>query len=370
VLSVGLLLRLHARDTFRRSEVVFALIAILLAFWHPFATALFMGFYFGYCLENFHQRSRFEQVRAAGILMLGAVTVFVLVSLFSRAEMGAHSRLLGFLTSYRTNEVNSIASFCALLLTQVALMSFVPKASSRLVGGVVLTALAVLLWYQNLPVLFLWFGVVLIKLFRLRYWSIFFMMATAAILPFGGGIGTPIYCLFGIIIAVYATVLEWPQTEAVLSFLAPRYAVGIVGLATIVLVAMRIGVDVPVVSRLAKPLLVERERTYQLENALAWLHNSQYCGYEIDFKENAGSPIDSTENVITRSNRPPAALEDVQYFWDNILRCRDAAHVGPLEGKMVLTFGGPVLENSNPVFVVNGKYAGDAVVWVKQTQSQ
>ena len=82
---------------------------------------------------------------------------------------------------------------------------------------------------------------------------------------------------------------------------------------------IRVGIKVPIVTRVASPLLTERERTYQLEHILAWLHNSDYCGYEIAFVENAGSPIDSVESAITRRNRPPAALEMSSFF--GILFC-------------------------------------------------
>ena len=72
---------------------------------------------------------------------------------------------------------------------------------------------------------------------------------------------------------------------------------------------VRAEIKVPIVTSVARPLLAERERTYQLENILAWLHNSDYCGYEVAFAENAGSPIDSIDNAITRRNRPPASFE-------------------------------------------------------------
>ena len=36
-------------------------------------------------------------------------------------------------------------------------------------------------------------------------------MLGAVLLPFGGGIGTPIYGLFAIIVAAYVTALGWSQ---------------------------------------------------------------------------------------------------------------------------------------------------------------
>jgi hypothetical protein len=122
--------------------------------------------------------------------------------------------------------------------------------------------------------------------------------------------------------------------------------------------------DIPIMTKLAMPLLTERERTYQLENALAWLHKSAYCKYEIKFTENAGNPTDSVDNVITRQNRPPASIEDVQFFWNKVLRCSERP--SDKTGIAILTFGGPALVDDIAVYTVKGKYAGDATVWIEK----
>jgi hypothetical protein len=128
---------------------------------------------------------------------------------------------------------------------------------------------------------------------------------------------------------------------------------------------VRAGINVPIVTKAAAPLLAERERTYQLEHILAWLHNSDYCGYEVAFAENAGSPLDSIENAITRRNRPPAALEDVQLFWNSVLQCQRGERPNTKAETAVVTFGGSALANSRPVFQIPGRYSGDATVWVE-----
>jgi hypothetical protein len=122
-----------------------------------------------------------------------------------------------------------------------------------------------------------------------------------------------------------------------------------------------------VVSGFVNPLLAERERTYQLEDALAWLHRSDYCSYEINFTEKAGSPVDSAENVVNRRNRPPSALEDVRTYWNGILRCRRSENSSDQSGTAIVTFGDPTrIADASSVLVIKGKYAGDAIVWVQK----
>jgi hypothetical protein len=368
ILTLGSLLFRYRRGTFEKREVWFALIATVLAFWHPFTTALFLGFYFGFYLETFPRRSAARHVQAAGILLFATTAIVALVAVFPRAQMPAGSRLSGFLVSYQTNEVNSAASFVALLLSQMVVLSMVRSLRLRFAVCALISILSLPFFYKGVPLLLLWFGVALIKVSSQRRWSVAFLLLTAILLPFGGGIGAPSYGLFAIIVSLYVTAMAWPEAERALSFLAPRHVMAIVAAMAVLLLTLRAGVEVPVVTKVAMPLLEEREKTYQLENALAWLHTSDYCSYEIDFTENSGSPVDSIDNVITRRNRPPSALEDVRFFWNHILRCRNGARPSDKSGTAIVTFGAPpLIADASSVFVMKGRYAPDAIVWVQQT---
>jgi hypothetical protein len=369
MLTLGALLWLRASGTFLQREVWFAIVATLLAFWHPFATGLFVGFYFGFYLDTFWQRSRAQHVQAVAILLVGLMTIIVLVVLFPRDHLPQDTRLLGFLVSYQTNEINRVASFVAFLLAQMVVFSMGLSPRLKLVTSLSVAALSAVFLLTSLPLLFIWFAAGLVKLFHSRCWNLFFLMLAAALLPFGGGIGSPMYVLFAIIVAVYVTPLGWQNAEKMLSFVKPRYVMAAIIASAIVVIMMRVGIDVPMVTRVATPLLAERERTYQLESILASLHNSDYCGSEIAYLENAGSPVADVESAITRRYRPPAALEDVQLFWNSALRCPKREGTNQKIGTATLTFGGQVLVGSSPIFVVKGRYAGDATVWIGDSQN-
>ncbi len=379
MLTLGALLNFQDSGTFEKREVWFAVVATLLVFWHPFATALFAGFYFGFYLDTLWQRSTAQHVQAAIILLVGMTAIVVMVVIFPRiatvvgtfprtATMPLDTRLFGFLVSYQTNEVNRVASLVAFLLTQMVIFSMGLSPKVKLAAFLLVSAVSIVFLLKSLPLLLVWFCAVLIELLRLRCWSLFFLMITAALLPFGGGIGTPIYVLFAIIVAAYVTPLGWSRAETALSLVSTRYVIGIIVASTIVLLMVRMGFEVSMVTKVASPLLTERERTYQLESILSWLHNSDYCSYEIAFAENAGSPIQSVESAITRRNRPPAALEDVQLFWKTVLQCQKAEHPKNQPRTAIVTFGGPALAASSPVFEVKGRYAGDATVWIRDSQ--
>jgi hypothetical protein len=369
MLTIGALLRLRAAGTFGRREVGFAIVAIALALWHPFATALFLGFYFGFYIETFRDRSIMQHIRAVVILLAGALAIALFVVTFHRPEiMSLDTRLHGFLVSYRTNEVNLVASLVAFLLAQMVVLSMGLGARMRLGAILFVSAVGAVFLLTGLPLLLLWVGLVLIKLVRLRCWSLCFLALAAALLPLGGAIGTPTYALFAIVVGVYVTALEWPRAESVLSVVRTGYVIGGLGVLLAVLLMVRMGMDVPIVTSVAKPLLMERERTYQLEKILAWQHDSEYCGYEISFAEDAGSPVYSLESAMLRRNRPPAALEDVRILWDNVLRCRNTGAFNYKTETSIVTFSGSPLVGLRPVFRVEGRYAGDATVWIEDSR--
>jgi len=370
LLTLGALLRLHSNLCFEKYQVWFAAVATLLAFWHPFATGLFLAFYFGYYLETFHERSRAQHFQAVLILLACTLAVAVLVVLFPVLPTPLSAKVYAFLVSYRTNEVNVVASVVAFLLAELTVLSL--ELSPRLNAGALLIVCGVgaAFFAKGVPLLILWCAIALLKLYRLRYWSLFFLALAAILLPFGGGLGSPMHSLFAIIVAVYVTTLGWTKAEHALLFFRPQYAFGILAVAAVVVLLVRVGIPVPVVTKAATPLLAERERTYQLEKILAWLRNSEYCSCELAFTEPAGSPVSSVESALARRSRPPSAFRDVNFLWQSALQCGSTGDSNAnLEKRTAtVTFGEPPSAEASPVFEIPGRYAGDAAVWITGTQ--
>ena len=197
-----------------------------------------------------------------------------------------------------------------------------------------------------------------------RSWGLLVPLVVAALLPYGGRIGGGRYALFPIVLATFVTSLGWTEAETRLRWIDRRHGIALVlGLGAVVL-TVRAGISVPLLSPLARPLLAERERTFQLEHALAWLSQSRYCGRHLAFVERAGNPIDSVESAITRRYRPPADLDHVVRFWETALRCK--AHDGPHEDKgvVIITFGGQEVAGASRVLELPGLKAGPVTAWI------
>jgi len=364
MLTLGIMVRCYFTGSLKQHESLLALTAIALVLWHPFSTLLFLGFYLGYYLDRLATLPLKSHIKAWIILLSGSLAILAVVVLSPNlGQTWAYNPFAAFVISYRTTEINVIASVVALVLAYLGLLSIDISGRWKFALSVVIAVIAVAFYVLDIPLLLLWIAVVLGKLVYLRSWGLFVPLAVAALLPYAGRIGAPIYALFPVILAVVGTPLGWEAVERRLRVLGQRYAIAfLVGLAAI-LVAVRVGISVPLVSTLAKPLLAERERTFQLEHALAWLSASKYCAYDLGFVVASGNPIDSVEGAITRRYRPPSALGDVSPYWEAALRCEPSTERA--KGTAIITFGGPELTDAVRILDLPGRNAGPATIWLR-----
>jgi hypothetical protein len=366
LIMLALMLRgLFAPEWFKRWEMVLAAAAALLTFWHPFGPIVFLGFYFGRYVDQFATIEPSEHIRRW--VILGGVTIALVLPIVLSPNLGvswSYNPWFAFLVSYQTNELHPIASAIAWLLAFAAVVTYPVSARWKVLLSIVLAGLGVLLYRRGIPVLLLWMAVALGKTLLRRAFGLAVAFVMAIMLPYAGRIGGPVYGLFPIALAVFITTLDWRAAEERLRRVTPRHVTLAVAALIAAATAIRAGVPLPVASRIARPLLAERERTFQLEHVLAWLGSSPYCAHDLAFAEASGSPIDSVESVVDRRYRPPSAIEDVLPFWNTALRCPVNEHAGRHAGVALVTFGGQPAR-ATKVFEVPGAYAGPTTVWIR-----
>src|SRR5688572_19194784 len=304
---VALMLRLHSMPGERRGEAFVIFLAMVLVLWHPFATAIFLGFYFGRYLSTLGELSTRQHLRTWAVLVFGAGAV--LASLVLSPRVNQTFNPFGFIATYQTNEVNGVASLIALMLALVTAFSMDFSARLKFVIAAGIAATAMVFWSLNLPIILLWVGVAALKLVISRNWELAVPLVVTALLPYGAGIGAPVYALYTITLTVFVTGLGWTSAEAKLrTYNYAPAGVALLMVLGVAIVSVRTGVSVPVVSQFAQPLLAERERTYQLEEVLSWLAASDYCRYGVTFATGSEDPVESVSDALVRRYRPPARL--------------------------------------------------------------
>ncbi len=326
--------------------------ALVTALAHPYALPLVIAFVAGATLETPMLRSR-SGAAALGVVLSGSIAAyFLIVPSGNRGIPG--DPFVGLIQSYRTLEVNAVgAAVAAALAAWTA--SRLWTGAGGIVAALATVAVAVAATVAGLPVLPLWFAWAALKCVRRERWMLAALVVACALLPIPNPTGSPTYGVCAVFIAAFASALDEPSMDGVLHVLDGRAAAGLVTLLLAVAVTVRLGVPVPVISKLAAPLLAEGERTRQIEVLVARLMDSPWRGEPARFVRSAQSPAEA--DALDRRFRPPTDDHHLATWLDWKRR-------GPPTGADTLRFGfgGDAPAGMDTLFIAHGRYAGDALV--------
>ena len=325
---------------------------VLTALAHPYALPLAVAFAVGAIVETPALRTR-AGLSALGVVVTGSLAVYLLL-VPSSVHVLVGAPLAGLITSFQTAEVNAVGSLVAALLAAWTASRAWPGRAG-LVAALWTLALAAAAAAAGLPVLPLWIAWAAAKAARRGRWTMVALLATCALLPIANPTGSPTYAIFAIFVATCATAMDDPATELRLKPVSgPAPAVVAAALLAVAL-AVREGWPVPIVSRVAQPLLAEGERTRQLEVLASRLMGSAWKAYPARFATDYTMPVNA--DAVDRRLRPPT--EDA-----HLRTWLDWKRGGPAVGRdtLVLAFGGETRPGMDTLFVAHGRYAGDALV--------
>ena len=132
---------------------------------------------------------------AALLLFVVLVNLQRQTSVVTKAEMYD-----GFLASYKTVEINLIASVAALCLAIITALSL-PGGVWLRYGTAIGTGIAGLLFiHSGVPVLSLWIVVCLFKALLMKKWWMVLLLGCAALFPAPTATGSPTYVIFVLMI--------------------------------------------------------------------------------------------------------------------------------------------------------------------------
>jgi hypothetical protein len=253
-----------------RGYALVALLALVAAAYHPFTLVLAFALTVAAPFEFGWIRDRRAVAIVAVLAAVGAALIWFVWPKHMTVQTA--EKLAALVASARSIEVvRPVALVSLLLAVATAWSTRWPAAWGRRAGTfapLVVFAMGVGAHLAGAPVLAVWLAAAFVKLVLHRRWSLAAMLAASAALPFAGGSGSPTYAVFALALATVATIVDADGFELALAQV-PDAAPAVAAVAILALAgAMRAGVDVPVVSRLARPVIAERERTHQLARLL------------------------------------------------------------------------------------------------------
>ncbi len=346
-------------DIFKISKIIsLAILSILISLFHPFALLIYLAFILGMLIEKRERITRTHLIVILSFVILAAALIKVLIP-GSNLPL-RHHNLLGLLVSYRMTEVNLILSIIAFLLSIITAASIDISLRNKKKLTVLVVILSLLSFWIAKPIVIVWIFVCLVKTVLMRKWAIAFLLIATFLLPLPGS-GSPTYSVFVLMVCAAVSSWSWAALENRLRFVNHWVALSLPLFALAIVICLRCNVSLPVISRLAKPILAEKEKTFQLETIIDWMIKSQYNEYDLVLNQPAGNPRES-HNSMNRIHRPPTQQQSLNAYIDSFRLPRHADN--NTKNRLLVCFGNENIENAKQAYIVKSKYAGNAIVYL------
>ena len=257
-------------------------------------------------------------------------------------------------------EVNKIVSIFSLLLCVITTLSIRQFSLTRnipLLLGILFVSYFFIL--HRLPIMMIWILLCLLKMILNRNWRIALLIFTSFFLPAITGVGSPSYTIFVQMICLFVTVKELDYIENKISeYFKFCYFIPVILSMTFILIKCE--VNLPVVSKMITPLLAEKEKTFQMKKIIDWFICSEKTNYKLMFSQDADDPCRS-KNALNRKYRPPTQERYLSKYVNYLKGETD--NIDDRKA-LIISFGNEVVSGEK-LYIVHGKYNGDAVVYEK-----
>ncbi|MBN1696502.1 MAG: hypothetical protein JW881_03210 [Spirochaetales bacterium] len=346
--------------------IVYAFIFTCIAYMaHPSSLLVFIGFLVGFGIENYKSFTFKEYILSIVFLIIAALLIILIRVSTSVSSLSLN--LYGLLVSYRMIEIHPVISVFSLLLTIATIFSV--KRSTlpiKIVSGIFFLLLSIVFFIFKVPVIFLWIGVSVIKMFLIKKWSLLFLILLTFPLPMGLSTGSPTYTIYTIAAATIAFPYGWKTVDDKIKFINQYSTILLYIVCGILIILLRMGISIPLVSNFTNPLLAEKEKTHQLKSITEWVIQSDYKTYDIIFYQEMKDPINNPETAIDRRNRPPTRQEYLDMYMEWLCDTSHIVREADMENKFFITFGNEYIDDMYLIKRFHGKFAGDALVYCKQ----
>ena len=337
-------------------------VALVAFLFHPYALMIFVAMYAGFFVRRLGGMKTQSRSIAAilGLIIVGASVVLILLAKPPDYDEWSWDNLQAWLATFRSTEIHWSLSGLAALLAGVAVLDLLGTHRTRLFAAAALAVLSGFLVWLDLPVLILWAVACLARALILSNWPLAGLIGISLFLPAVSPTGSPTYGLFALVGCIIATSFE-NRLLSVREDVSTqrRLALSLLLVSAVVLIVLRLGIGLPVISRFAQPLLAEREKTYQLEEIVSWWEASDYRAMRLTLYRNADNPVASSGEPRGRRFRPPT----YQSYLD-VYTGRPPSHAPDTDGTLLVTFGNDAIEGVPPLRIVEGPFAGPARVYL------
>lgn len=260
LLFVATLLRAH-EDVLLHWKKWF-IISLALTFFHPFMVLFYVAFLVGLYIEREHFKVQ-QIITLAAIL----VTLGVIVNLLLPFPVFSVINIQNLLGTARNVEAHLIIKIFTFVLCLITILQR-PRIQQYILICCIIVYLPISIVF-NFPLLLLLGGLTLFNLVTQKRWAVAGLVAVSIAFPLAVGSGAPTKASIFIFLVPYLLLADltipWNLELKVFRTLSLMTTMLVLTAA----ILLRNGTSIPYLTGMIKPLLVEKGKTFQLEQALA-----------------------------------------------------------------------------------------------------
>lgn len=333
-------------------------IAMIASLFHPFAIFIFIFYIIGISIEKRELLLVKHYILGLLFILIGIGVLNILVPNQS-IYLGIIS-ITDFLNIYNALDMNPIMSFISVFLSIITIMSIKTSGKLKNYFYITILLLSVLFNCLSVPVIIAWFLSSIIKMATLKKWTLVFLITVTFSFPFFIGLESRHLYYLVVIICAYTVPLNWDGFERKLYFIDGKLSIifflFIISLSLIIKQDLKI----PIIPKIVRPLLIEKEKTYQLEEIITWLMKSEYKGYNLSLVSEY--PVSTKLNPKSKIKQRIPTSNNYLNDYLNSIRSHNVQQQN--QNLLFVCFENHLIENAELIYFVTGEWSGKASVFV------
>jgi hypothetical protein len=341
LLFISLLIFIERGEDTNNKFVIIFILALFSSLFHAFALCIFIAFLFGKAIERRKQLDKFQII--GGITMVVAACILYTLLVPNDLKIFNLERLVGQYSAFFKLEVNSLVSLSLILLILLSAASIKLAKQQRLV---ILS--------------------VSLKMITRRYAFSGLLLISSHFMLFTGTRSAHLSIIV-VMICITIVSLDWERIEKGLSIFDQKYILYLnimPFLFGLILVLLKMDVQLPVISKIARPILEKKEISEQMTKIVDWYMISAFKGYEIVVDE----CFNYSQNSISKRKVFLAPVSN--HALNEYLRTMNNFEVQKekFSDRIYVCFGNSKVESDKHIYTVKGRYAGDAQVYLSDNE--
>jgi len=348
----------YIKDDFVHQDkriVLSLLIAMIVTLLHSYAIVIFT-FYISsqFVIHRFKVSKLFKIILPFTFIFLFLIIVF---NNNQGTNLSFSILFLNLKTSLYNVEVSGKLSIVVLFFSILSVL-YINKISIRIISALVIIFLSIIFFLLGLPLFLILVFSVLIKLFYKKEWVLLSILIPLIIFPAIVSSGAATKSSLFIPFLIFAISLNLNYIESTLLKQNKIIYWILIFLLFILSILSRLGNNLPLVDKITQPILIERDKTYQLSKIIDWYLNSDFKDCKLILSQDQASLNIKTKN-LERNQIPPT----VQGYLDEYISAKKKElSIKDLDCEIYVTFGNVDLEKIL-LKEFHSNYAGIAKVY-------